>query len=126
VTQTDTPTVPSVVDEVARGEGITLTRGARLFPSSRAASTNVSTLFRWITVGVRTPDGRRVKLEAVRLAGRWLTTAAALARFIAAQQAPADGQAQAPTPEPHGPRTPTQRRRAAERAGEELERRFGI
>ena len=47
-----TPNVSPVVEEVARGEGITLARGAKLFPSSRAAATNVSTLFRWLAVGV--------------------------------------------------------------------------
>ena len=37
---------------------------------------------RWITRGTRTPDGRVVKLEAVRAGSRWLTTAEAVGRYI--------------------------------------------
>lgn len=42
------------------------------------------TLRRWITVGVRGPDGRKVRLEAYRQGWLWVTTAEALDRFFAA------------------------------------------
>jgi hypothetical protein len=120
-----------VIAEIAAGQGITLSQGARRFPSSRGRGTNTSTVFRWLRDGVQTPDGRRVKLEAARCGSRWLTTEAAIRRFIGAQQpllgsldTPEAGRAEGAAPS--GPRTPTQRRRAAERAGEELARRYGI
>jgi hypothetical protein len=40
--------------------------------------------FRWIVKGVPDRDGNRVRLEAVRVGGKWLTTHAALRRFIEA------------------------------------------
>ena len=35
--------------------------------------------------GVKGPGGQRVKLEAARLAGKWITTPAAIGRFVEAQ-----------------------------------------
>jgi hypothetical protein len=61
------------------------------------------------------PGGRVVRLEAARLAGRWLTSAPALARYAAAQTPAVETETPAP-------RTPAQRRRASERAARELER----
>lgn len=40
-----------------------------------------STLWRWALRGCLALDGRRVRLEAVRLGGRWLTSKEALQRF---------------------------------------------
>jgi hypothetical protein len=74
----------------------------------------VSCIVRWIKQGVRGPNGR-VHLEAIRIGGRFLTSVEALERFAAAQ-----------TPDladrPQLPRTPTARRRASERAAEQLSR----
>jgi hypothetical protein len=70
-------------------------------------------VYRWILDGVRTPHGK-VRLEAIRLGGRWLTSVEALERFAARQ-----------TPEledrPLLPRTPVARRRASERAERKLQ-----
>src|SRR5712692_3159562 len=33
-----------------------------------------STVFRWLLRGAKTPDGRRVKLEGVRLGSKWFTS----------------------------------------------------
>jgi hypothetical protein len=56
---------------------ISLAQAARLLPPGRnGKTTHISTLMRWINPGVR-----GVRLEAVRLGGRWLTSAAALQRF---------------------------------------------
>jgi hypothetical protein len=103
--------------EVMAGEGKSLVQIARRCPPGRGVGphVNAATLWRWCRQGVRLPDGRRVYLEALRVAGRWVTSEKALERFIAAQQA-------APTEAPLPP-TPAQRRRAAERAGAELEAR---
>jgi hypothetical protein len=39
----------------------------------------------WITRGIRLPDGERLRLEAVRIGGRWVTSLEALARFAERQ-----------------------------------------
>jgi hypothetical protein len=112
-----TGTPPDVKAEILAGSGLALTQAAKRFPPYRAGRPlNPSTVFRWITDGVRAPGGRRIRLEGVRLGGRWLTSEQALARFIDAQTA-----AQI-TSTPPRPPTPQQRHRAAERAGEALER----
>ena len=106
---------PAVLTEVLAGHALSMGQAARRFPPYRGnRPVNPSTIFRWIKDGVRLPDGRSVHLEAARVGGRWLTSEQALARFIGAQT-PAVGQ---PTPVP----TPKQRKRAAERAGELLDK----
>jgi hypothetical protein len=105
--------------EVMAGEGKSLLQMAHRCPPGRGVGPhlNTSTLWRWCRQGVLLPDGRRVRLEALRVAGRWVTSEKALARFVAAQQA-VSGPAEASVPP-----TPAQRQRAAERAGAELEAR---
>jgi hypothetical protein len=73
-----------------------------------------SAILRWVLSGVRGPDGKKVKLEANRLGGRWVTSVEALQRF-SDRQTP-DESKQAPTP-----RSPAARRRASERADRELD-----
>jgi hypothetical protein len=65
--------------------------------------------------GVRLRDGRVIRLEGARVAGRWLTSEPALARFIAAQT-PAPGSTPA-----QAPRTPAARQRASDRAAKQLD-----
>src|SRR5918997_7046189 len=93
---------------------LTLSQAAKLVPSYRAGRpTHVSRLVRWIVNGVRTDDGRVVKLEALRLGGQWVTSAAALQRFA---EAMTSGQ---------GPVVPAQtagsRRKSAEQASRALD-----
>jgi hypothetical protein len=58
-----------------------LTAAASLVPPARRGrKTHPSTLLRWILTGAKGPGGP-VKLEAVRLGGRWMTTRSALQRF---------------------------------------------
>jgi hypothetical protein len=107
------------VIDLAVETAIPLKDAARLVPPGRnGRKTHLSTLIRWITIGARSPAGERVRLEAVRLGGRWLTSREALQRFAAALTPVADCP---PAPAPP-PRTPAARRRATERAGRELER----
>lgn len=104
------PPIPLLAD----GPLITAAEVAARFPGARgAARLHPATVTRWILKGVRGPGGRRVRLEAVRVGSRWMTTQAALARFAAALAAPADA---APS------RSPAARNRASERAATELER----
>lgn len=94
---------------------ITLSEAASRFPGHRGAERlHPATLTRWILRGVRAVDGRRVKLEAVRVGCRWLTSEPALTRFAAALCATHN-----PPPLSQSPAT---RRKASERAAAELER----
>lgn len=72
---------------ITTGEGLSLGGASVLFPPSRAGRpVHPTTLMRWVIDGVTAPGGRRVKLAAVRVGSRWLTTRAAVAEFIQAQQ----------------------------------------
>jgi hypothetical protein len=82
-------------------------------PGRRRRPVVASTILRWVIHGVKLASGEVVRLEAVRLGGRWLSSAEALARFAAAQT-PTLGDAR-PTPRP-----PASRRRASERADRKL------
>jgi hypothetical protein len=109
--------MPDIKAEILAGSGLSLTQAARRFPPFRAGRPiNPSTVFRWIVDGVRTSGGARVRLEGIRLGGRWLTSEQALARFIDAQTS-----AQL-APAPSRAATPRERQRAAERAGENLDK----
>jgi len=66
---------------------ITLAQAASAYPQG----TNLSTIVRHITKGVKTPGGV-VKLEASRIGGRWTTTREAVERFRARCTASAGGE----------------------------------
>jgi hypothetical protein len=112
-----TVTETTVTTEVLAGAGLSLSQAAGRFPAFRENKPiSPGTVYRWISDGVRLPDGSRVRLEAVRLGGRWLTSGPAIARFIARQTPSLEANSEAT------PRTARQRERAAERAGRDLER----
>jgi hypothetical protein len=78
-------------------------------PSRGGRKTHLSTILRWVVKGVK-----GVRLEAVRLGGRWVTSEQALQRF-----------AERSTPnlaDPHLPRSPKQRDTAFRRAERRLEK----
>jgi hypothetical protein len=67
---------------------ISLEAAARMLPPGRRGRpVNASTIFRWIVDGTKTPAGAVVRLDGIRIGGRWLTSVEALERF-AAQQTP--------------------------------------
>jgi hypothetical protein len=100
---------------------ISLAQGARKIPPYRGSrGCNPSTLFRWLTQGVKLPNGQTLKLEGLRLAGRWLTSEQALDRFLSAQHA-ACAPDQAEQPAPPTRRTPNQRQKHSERAAKRLQ-----
>jgi hypothetical protein len=110
-------TVIAVLAEIEAGDGLSLTAAARMFPGCRgAAAVNPATIFRWATKGVRLPSGTRLKLEAVRVGNRWLTSRAAVRRMITALTTAADPAPAAPV------RSLTDRQKASARAAEMLER----
>ena len=107
----------SIRDEIVAGHGEQLSRACRRFPPHRQGkSVTLSCLVRWITSGVRGPNGQRIRLEAVRLAGRWITTPQAILRFLEAQTPKLDNNAQ-PTQ-----RGPAKRNRDSDRAAAELDK----
>jgi hypothetical protein len=106
---------PQLLEEIEAGQGEPLVRAARRIPPYRQNKpVTISCLVRWILSGVRGPGGKKVHLEAARLAGRWITTPGALSRFVEAQTLCHDTK---PMP---APRTPGKRRRDTERAEQEL------
>jgi hypothetical protein len=97
---------------------LTLAQAAKRFPSeSRIGHLDPATLWRWATRGVRLSDGRRLKLETIKLAGRFLTSEQALQRFVAAQN---DAPPDAPLPDSR-PRPKSKKKLSrAEEAGRRL------
>jgi hypothetical protein len=91
---------------------ISLSQAARMLPPGRRGRpVTLSCVLRWVLDGVRTPAGI-VRLEAIRLGGRWLTSIEAIERFADRQTPDFDGKLSPP---------PRSRNRAAERAGKQLE-----
>jgi hypothetical protein len=104
------------VIDLASESTLSLVQAARLLPPGRGGRpVTLSCILRWVLKGAPGPNGTRVKLEALRLGGRWLTSREALQRFAEALTPRLDD---SPVPTP---RTPAARARAAERAGKELE-----
>lgn len=96
---------------------IPLAEAAKLIPPARQGKrTHLSTLLRWILRGSRNPAGEIVRLQGIRIGGRWMTSREALQRFAEALTPRLDA------PSPPTPRTPTARQRASERAARELEK----
>ena len=96
---------------------ISLSQAADLLPPGRGgARPTLSCILRWILKGARSPSGELVRLEALRIGGRWVTSREALQRF-----------AEALTPQLSGspgstPRSVSKRRQASELAARDLER----
>jgi len=86
-------------------------------PARNGRKTHLSTLLRWIFTGAKAPDGTRVRLEAIRLGGRWFTSREALQRFAERLTPRLDG-----ADSTLEVRTPTRRQQASERAAKELDR----
>jgi hypothetical protein len=89
---------------------------AETTPGRNGKKTHLGTILRWILHGAKAPDGSRVRLAAVRLGGRWLTSREALQRF-AERLTPALDASNQPSS-----RGPEERRRASEQAAAELNR----
>ena len=62
---------------------ISMAGAAKRVPSFRGGRpTNASTTFRWAMKGVKLADGTTVKLEAIKVVSRWVTSIEALTRFM--------------------------------------------
>lgn len=106
-----------LLTEIESGDGLSLSAAGRLFPGHRGGiAVDPSTVHRWLTRGSRAADGRVVRLEAVRVGGRWLTSRGAVGRFVEALTAAAP-----PVTAPPAPRTATARRRHIDASVTKLE-----
>jgi len=105
-----------LLNEIEAGQGEPLSVAAKRIPSARQGkAVTLGCLLRWVKNGVKGPGGERVKLEAARMAGKWVTTPGAIRRFVQAQTPQCSGEA------PPTPRSPGRRERASARASKRLE-----
>jgi hypothetical protein len=97
---------------------LSLAQAARKFPPYRLGRpVSPSCIWRWCREGVRVPGVGVVRLESIRIAGRWLTSQEAISRFVARQTPPSDDEQVI-----DAPRTSSQRKKASERAARELDK----
>ena len=102
--------------DITSDDTMTLTEACRILPRGRnGAKPHISTLVRWITDGAPATDGRRVRLSAVRVGGKWITSRAALREFSALLTPHLE-------PDMPPPLTPSKRRREEEERGKRLEK----
>jgi Protein of unknown function (DUF1580) len=97
------------------GSYLSLAQVAEAIPPGTRGRVSPSTIFRWVTKGVRLRDGSRLRLRTLRLGGRSVVAVEDLKEFIARQQPDQAGDA-APAI-----RSPAARRRASEAAAKLLE-----
>ncbi len=96
---------------------LSLPEALRLLPSGRQNKRpHISTTLRWVLTGAKAPSGEVVRLDAIRLGGKWITSREALQRF-GDRLTPDLDRAQEPAPRP-----PARRRRASEKAARQLEK----
>jgi hypothetical protein len=103
--------------DLTRENLISFVQAARRFPPARLdRPVSASTIWRWCRKGVKVPGGGTLRLECIRVSGRWLTSVEAISRFAARQTPPAENDP------PPVPRPPGRRQRASELAAAELGR----
>jgi hypothetical protein len=104
-----------VLQEILNGDALGMAGAARKAPRGDGPSRSPITAWRWATEGLVAKDGRRVRLENAKVAGRLLTSLAALKRFFAALNREPMSQSVDPTP-----RTQPERRRSVATAQRRL------
>jgi hypothetical protein len=109
----------ALVERILTEKPIGVAAAAKLMGTFWEGKTaHASTITRWATKGVKLTDGRVIRLEAVKINGRLVTSRAALIRFISAQQDPPPTEV---TESSTRAETPAQRRASASRASNELD-----
>lgn len=74
-----------ILEEIAEGKGQSLTQLAKLIPSRRKGRpVTLSCILRWVLDGIEAPNGERVRMEALKTPSGWISTPAALTRFLSA------------------------------------------
>jgi hypothetical protein len=106
------------VIDLKREKALGLDEISKHLPASRGArKVSFTTVLRWIQKGARAADGRLVRLEALRLGSRWVSSLEAVQRFAENLASTPDDATPACTP-----RGPGRIRRGAGKAGELLVR----
>lgn len=108
--------IEELVDRILTEGPIGMAGAARLYGTYRGGRpTHPSTPTRHHLRGVTLPDGSVIRLEAVRIAGRLMTSRPAIVRFLTAQQIIPDSSPSTT------PRSPTACSRAAAAAAKQLD-----
>jgi Protein of unknown function (DUF1580) len=103
--------------DIASEEVLSLAQAAKLLPPGRLGRPCAfPTILRWCLSGARSLDGRLVKLECLRLGGKWITSRQAIQRWAEALTPQMDDAPSQPT------QTMKQRKRRAEKETRELEK----
>jgi transposase-like protein len=110
------PTIvpPDLAAEIIAGDAITINEIARQF------NVSPSTAFRWLMRGLPNASGERVRLQGLRRGKVWLSSRAALQRFLSAL--PVSSSA----PTAPAIRSPSKRERDTARAKQSLNSKYGI
>lgn len=87
--------VTRLLAEIELGSGLTMGEAGRAL-----GGTDPSSVFRHIKIGSKAESGERVKLEGIRIGGRWWTTRPAIQRFTLALTMPVERPVQAATLKP--------------------------
>jgi hypothetical protein len=95
---------------------LSIRQAAEAIPAFRGRQTAPSTVFRWVTTGVRQPDGSYQRLRAIRVGCKWATSRTWLREFIATLTA-----ARMPGAPLPSPRAPAKRLAAIRRAEKRLQ-----
>ena len=104
--------------DLSNEQTLSLQQACRMLPRGRrGAIPHLSTVLRWILNGIKGPQGTRIKLEAVRLGSRWVTSVEALQRFADRLTPSGDDDRSLPVSRSTGAR-----QRASNRAARELEK----
>ena len=75
----------STCSRIANETLLSLPDAAKRLPSfRRGRPVTTKCVLSWVVEGIRTPQGM-IRLEAIRMGGRWLTSVQALERFAVAQ-----------------------------------------
>jgi hypothetical protein len=105
---------PEMID-FATEQIIGFAEAGRSTPNGRGGTVSPETVWRWASRGVLDKAGENVRLESVRIGGRFVTSKEAIQRFFMAIN-------ETPEPEQKKPtRTPTKRKAASDRAAKKLE-----
>ncbi len=90
-TSIDSVIIEEHIERLIAEGSIGMAEAARMMGTFRDGKRcHTSTISRWCSPGIKLPDGRVIRLEHYRSAGRMMTSRAALIRFIAKQQQDVD------------------------------------
>jgi hypothetical protein len=108
-----------VISEIVSGDGLSLSHAARTIATGSDTHADPSTIWRWARKGYKLENGEVIFLEVAKLGGKWLTSKAALTRFLESVTAASTQQDQNTSP-PVPQRSAKARSAASQRASAKL------